>query len=49
MLKSILKVDTAKLEELDWVNTIFKYDLKVIKEATDIPNPFNLGTGKCQD
>ena len=48
MLKSILKVDTAKLDQLDCTNKLSKYELKVIKEVTDILSPFEMVTEKCQ-
>ena len=48
MLKSTLKVDTAKLDQLDCTNKLSKYELKVIKEVTDILSPFEMMTEKCQ-
>lgn len=48
MLQSILKVDPSKFDELDFPGTLTKYELKCIKEVTDILTPFQVITSQCE-
>ena len=48
MLRSLLNIDPAKLDQLDCPVKLSKYELNLIKEITDILTPFEVATLECQ-
>ena len=48
MLRSLLNIDPAKLDQLDCPVKLTKYELNLIKEVTDILTPFEVATLECQ-
>lgn len=48
MLRSLLNINPAKLDQLDCPVKLTKYELNLIKEITDILTPFEVATLECQ-
>ena len=48
MLKSLLKFDTTKLDQLTFSGKLTNYDMKIIQEIIDILSPFETATKQCE-